>query len=85
MTTTKHCASCHDDYYNRTRCGLNEKSGEPRCWHLATAVMVKALDVPVDMPPPYLSLRETKRPSCYKANGYVRVKRESLTAAGYWR
>ena len=85
MTTTEHCTGCRDDFYNRTRCGLNETSGQPRCWNLETAVMTKAIDVPIDMPPPYFQLPETERPSCYKAYGYARVKRQSLTAAGYWR
>lgn len=82
------CSGCHNDFYNRNRMGLNEPdgpTGQPQCWNLKSAEMVKAKDVPVHMPPPYKSLPMIARPSCYKARGYVRVKPESLTADGYWR
>ncbi len=83
--TLKDCAGCHDDFYNHNRMGLNEKSGEPRCWNFAEATMVKAKDVHINQPPPYKTLPLVSRPSCYKASGYVRVKPESLTADGFWR
>jgi len=79
------CYGCRDDFYNHNRMGLNEKSGQPECWSLSTATMVKGRDVPINMPPPYKSLPLTSRPSCYKASGYVRVKPEALDADGYWR
>lgn len=89
MTKTKptlgDCNGCFNDFYNHNRMGLNEADGAPQCWSFKTATMVNALDVPVDMPPPYLRLKPTLRPSCYKRQRYVRVKRESLTKDGYWR
>jgi hypothetical protein len=81
----KDCVGCRDDFYNHNRMGLNESSGQPECWHLSSAVLVKARDVPINMPPPYKTLRMVSRPSCYKASGYVRVKPEALDERGYWR
>lgn len=46
--------------------------------------MVKKLDIPVHMKPPFIRLKPTSRPNCYKAPGYVRVAKESLTPDGYW-
>lgn len=80
MTTTKHCAGCRNDYYNQPG---NSTAG--KCWSLPSAKMVWALDVPVDLRPPYTHLRQTQRPSCYKKDRYVRVKKEALTSDGYWR
>lgn len=79
------CAGCRDDFYNHNRMGLNESSGRPMCWHMASAKMVRARDVPIHMPPPYKTLAMTSRPSCYSAPGYTRVKAEALTAEGFWR
>lgn len=80
------CAGCRDDIYNHTPMGMNEKpDGTVQCWHFATATMVAAKDVPMEMPPPYLRLRAVTRPSCYRMRGFVRVKPEVLDAKGYWR
>jgi hypothetical protein len=81
----KNCSGCRDDFYDHNRMGLNETSGQPQCWNLATAVIVKGRDVPVNMPPPYKTLPLVSRPSCYKAQGYVRVKPEALDERGFWR
>lgn len=81
----KDCVGCRDDFYNHNRMGANETSGEPRCWSLDRATMVSALDVPVDMPPPYTRLKPTQRPSCYKRPRFVRVERDRLTKDGYWK
>ena len=78
--TMKDCVGCRDDFYN----GHNSL-GVKQCWSLSSATFVKAKDVPVDLPPPYNHIRETKRPSCYKAPRMVRVKQEALTASGYWQ
>jgi hypothetical protein len=82
--TKKDCLFCRDDFYNHNRMGLNEERGEPECWCFKTATMEYAIDVPIDMRPPYLALKETKRPSCYKRQGEVRVKKSNLTKEGYW-
>lgn len=79
------CVGCRDDFYNRNRMGLNESSGRPTCWNMASATRVKARDVPINMPPPYKTLPLVTRPSCYKAQGYVRVKADALTPEGFWR
>lgn len=83
--TRKDCSGCQDDFYNHTRCGANEASGKPQCWGLASAKMVKAHDIPTNMPPPYKGMPLVARPNCYKAKGYCRVKPEALRADGYWR
>lgn len=83
--TSKDCAGCRDDFYNHNRMGLNESSGQPECWNLKTAKMVEARDVPINMPPPYEALPMVRRPNCYKASGYVRVKADALDAKGFWR
>lgn len=85
MIDKQHCVGCRDDYYNHTRCGLNEASGEPSCWSRETATLVWAKDIPVDLPPPYTGIKETIRPSCYRRPRYIRVKKEHLTTTGYWR
>lgn len=82
--TRKDCAGCRDNFYNVQRMGLNESEGWPQCWMLKDATFVRAMDVPIDMRPPY-KLPLTKRPNCYRAKGYVRVKPESLTSSGFWR
>ena len=79
------CVGCRDNFYNQNRRGLNEASGTPRCWSFKDAKMVEGRDVPINMPPPYKTLPLVSRPSCYKADGYARVKPESLTPEGFWR
>lgn len=79
MKTTKHCAGCRNDYYN-----FPGNSTTGKCWMLESAKMVWALDIPVDLRPPY-HMKQTKRPSCYKRDRYVRVKKESLTKDGFWK
>lgn len=79
--TKRDCVGCRDDFYNH-RTGFD---GSTQCWSLASATKVKARDVPIDLRPPYLHIPLTTRPSCYQRNGYVRVKPESLTPAGFWK
>jgi hypothetical protein len=83
--TRKDCARCRNNFYNGNRMGLHELDGVPTCWSLQDAEFVKARDVPANMRPPYTSIPLTKRPDCYKATGYVRVKVETLTKEGYWK
>jgi hypothetical protein len=83
--TWKNCAGCHDDFYNHNRCGLNEESGQPRCWSMESATMEKRLLIPLDMRPPYPHIKPQKVPSCYRKPRHVTVKPESLTKEGYWK
>jgi hypothetical protein len=83
--TRKDCSGCRDDFYNHNRMGLNEDSGTPECWNLKDATFVKAMDIPIDMRPPYLGMPMVTRPKCYKAPRYVRVRKEALNVKGYWR
>ena len=73
------CSGCKNNFYNG-----NNSLGVSECWSFAEATMVKALDIHIDVPPPYKQ-KPTSRPSCYKANRYIRVKPENLTAEGYWK
>ena len=78
--TKQDCRGCYNDVYNHG-CG-----GAQECWSFKDTTMVKRLDVPVHMRPPYTSLKPMSRPSCYKAQGYVRVDPEkSLTKDGFWK
>lgn len=77
----KHCPGCRDDYYNHGGRGM----GGGQCWNLTSATLVKARDVPTDMPPPYLALPLTTRPSCYSASRVIRVKPEALDSRGFWK
>lgn len=81
----KHCVGCRDNFYNMNNMGANMDTGRPECWMLDSAVLVSARDIPTDLRPPYNHIAPTDRPNCYKAKGYVRVKPEALTAAGYWK
>jgi hypothetical protein len=78
--TVKDCHGCRDDFYN----GHNNL-GVTRCWNLASAMMESKLDIPVDLPPPYTHINPTSKPTCYKAKGYVRIAKDSLTKDGYWK
>ena len=77
--TKRDCDGCYNDVYNHG-CG-----GATECWSFKDATMVKKLDIPVDLGPPYKHLKPTSRPSCYKAQRYVRVAKEALTNDGYWK
>lgn len=77
--TKQDCGGCYNDVYNHG-CG-----GAKECWSFEDAQMVKKLDVPISMPPPFTRLKPTTRPSCYKAQGYARVAQDSLTKDGYWK
>jgi hypothetical protein len=75
MRVTKDkCAGCYNDVYNGQ---LAEK-----CWSLEKAEMVL---VPIDMAPPYTSLKRQQVPSCYKRQRYVSVKPEDIREDGYWK
>lgn len=79
------CSGCYNDIYNHNDMVANMSSGQPQCWSFATATLEKAIDIPIDMPPPYRGMPETTRPFCYRRQRYTRVKKERLTKDGYWR
>jgi hypothetical protein len=81
------CTGCRDDVYNHQDFGMNvdAATGEKSCWMRAEATMVTARDIPIDMRPPYLGLREKRRPNCWRGAGVVRVKATSLDAKGFWK
>lgn len=85
MMDKKHCVGCRDDFYNYNKMGLNETPDGPSCWSRETATLVEALDISIDLPPPYTALPLTLRPSCYRRPRYVRVKPASLTSTGFWK
>lgn len=78
--TKQDCRGCRDNFYNG-----NNDLGVKECWMFKDATMANKLDIPIHMSPPYLGLKPTSRPSCYKAQGYVRVAKESLAKDGYWK
>ena len=73
------CSGCHNNFYNG-----NNSLGVTQCWSLATARMVKKLDIHVDQRPPYKGIKPTLRPSCYKAQRWVRVDVSALNKDGFW-
>jgi hypothetical protein len=85
-STKADCRGCHNDVYNHSDFGMNKRpDGTFQCWQLESATLVKARDVHVDMPPPYLHLQEVARPSCYKAERMCRVKATALDEKGFWK
>ena len=76
--TKQHCGGCYNDVYNHG-CG-----GSKECWSLKDATLVKKYDIHVDQPPPYRHLKLTERPSCYKAQRWVRVSQDAIGKDGYW-
>ena len=80
VVTKNDCAGCHNNFYN----GHNSL-GVQECWSFKTATLVKKLDIHVHRSPPYKGMKPTARPSCYKAQGYVRVDPANLTAEGFWK
>ena len=81
LDPAKHCVGCRNDYYNHDGKGM----GGGQCWNLPTAKLVKARDISIDAPPPYLSIPLTERPSCYSGSRMVRVKPEALDSRGFWK
>lgn len=79
------CEGCRDDFYNHNDMGANVVNGELSCWLRAEAKMVSARDVPRDLPPPYLGIREKRRPNCWRGAGIARVLKTALDVRGYWK
>lgn len=67
--TRSDCRGCRDDFYNG-----NNPLGVTECWNLKGAKFVSKRDIPTNLCPPYDHIKPTKRPDCYRANGYVRMK-----------
>ena len=76
--TQSDCSGCYNDVYNHG-CG-----GAKQCWSFAGATMVKKYDIHVDAMPPYRGLKLISRPSCYKAQRWVRVDASAIGKDGYW-
>jgi hypothetical protein len=74
------CRGCRDNFYNG-----NNDYGVKECWLLEDAKREPRLLIPINMPPPYTSLKPQSLPTCYHADGYSTVKPDSLTTDGYWR
>lgn len=79
MLDAKHCAECHNDFYN----GKND-IGVSVCWHLKDAQLVPRVLIHVDAPPPYLKFKVEQVPQCYKRQRFVTVKPEAIGSDGYW-
>lgn len=75
----KHCAGCHNDFYNHQE----NADGKRECWLLKDAKLVDRLMIPVDLMPPY-KMKSQKVPNCYNRPGYGTVKPEAIGADGYW-
>lgn len=76
----KHCAGCHDDFYNH-----NQKGG---CWSRKTGKMVYRVPVGMWEQPPYKDKKKIRVPDCWHGSGNQRtimVEPEDLTKEGYWK
>lgn len=71
MTTAeklKHCAGCHDDYYNHPG-----HSSEGRCWMLSQMRLEWRKEVSIDQRPPWTQAAR-RLPNCYHRPRFVYVK-----------
>lgn len=70
MTDTeklKHCAGCHDDFYN------HGGGGSTRCWSLDKMKLIERKEVSIDARPPW-NWKARLIPDCYHRPQYVYVK-----------
>lgn len=65
----KHCAGCHDDFYNQP--GGTSPTG--RCWSLPNMELEWRKEVSVDQRPPWTQ-KARRLPSCYHRPRFVYVK-----------
>ena len=73
--TIRDCAGCYNDFYNHSNMGANMTDRGPRCFSLATATFERARSVSIHMQPQnYKSVPLTTKPSCYRQQGYSRIK-----------
>ena len=73
------CAGCYDDEYNH---GLG---GAKECWSYETARIVKKLEIPIELRPPYDLSSAKDFFQCYRKPGFVHVSPDSLDTKGYWK
>jgi len=64
----KHCANCHDNFYNQ-----KGNSSEGRCWSLDSMKLIMRKEVSVDQRPPW-NQKARIIPDCYHRPRYVYVK-----------
>jgi hypothetical protein len=74
--TKRDCSGCYNNFYNG--------DGAKECWSFKGATLEKKLDIHVDQMPPYKGMKPTLRPSCYKAQRWVRVDVSAIAKDGYW-
>jgi len=85
MIDRKHCAGCHDDYYNSSS---TSGSADGMCWMRKTGKIVWRIPVGLFESPPYKNKKKVRVPDCWHGIGNNRtlmIKSEVLTSAGYWR
>lgn len=66
----KHCAGCHDDFYNQPG-----NSSKGRCWSLASMKLVWKKEVSVDQRPPWTQ-KAKRLPECYHRPRFVYVGKD---------
>jgi len=60
----KHCAGCHDDFYN------HRGEGAGRCWSLPSMKLILRKEVSIDQRPPWTQ-KARKFPACYHRERFV--------------
>lgn len=83
-TSKQDCIGCRDDFYNHNRMGLNEASGEPRCWSLDDAKFVQRVRIGINERPPYRK-KPVKVLNCRRENHYALVSPDALDENGFWK
>lgn len=68
----KHCAGCHDDFYN-----YHGLSPTGRCWSLASMKLDWRKEVPVDQCPPWTQ-KAKRLPTCYHRPRFVYVGKDQI-------
>lgn len=63
----KHCAGCHDDFYN-----VQGNSEKGRCWSLPEMKLIWRKEVHIDQRPPW-NQKAKRLPACYHRQRYVYV------------
>lgn len=80
LLNVRYCCGCENDFYN----GKNDL-GVQQCWSRDGAIFGTYRLVPIDLPPPYKSLKLQKLPTCYRRKRHVKVKPEALDTRGFWK
>ena len=66
----KHCAGCHDNFYNHPG-----NSPDGRCWSLDTMKLVIKKEVSIDQRPPWTQ-KAKRLPACYHRPRFVYVGKD---------